>query len=282
MRSIRLMAVLSFFLAGAVGASPNELLNLSEIEQGVGAPEAVRRGAAVHQLIHLASIYREMPPEVRDLLIRATADPDARLAGLAEQALYLFENREWPSAGEERAPDKARIAEGQRAEFERMREVLVGREPSTAEQRRTAINMLVHLASAVPHLAEESGELLYRLQQDADASVAERAEAALAVREGRVSAPAAQSAEDEAAFSAQLDMLGDASPGIRLLGLEIILERALGEDRRQDPKVIAAFEALLTDSDPRVAHRARFALAGLAGAEHALGNLYVSDTARRR
>ncbi len=42
-------------------------------------------------------------------------------------------------------------------------------------------------------------------------------------------------------------------------------------------KVINAFVGLLADPDPRVAHRAKNALAGLAGDDNALADVYVGE-----
>lgn len=258
---------------------------LHEIGLELFASETESHAGAVHQLIHLASTYPVMPPDVRDLLIRATGVPDGRLADLAGKALYLFENRETRRRVGPELPDEVLIARAQRRDLEQARQALA-RASSHPGDRLGAVQTLVHMASSAPALSDEILALLEEVRSNPDFGIAHLAEKTLARRQGRAMAPAlvapvvpsrqqvnygvGQEPDPFAGLRAEL-------PGTRLAALELILDSALSENRHDDANVIDAFVRLLADSDPRVAHRARNGLLGLAGDKNALADLYVSE-----
>lgn len=274
---------------------------LAQIAEVLRNPSAQGYAGAVHRLIHIASRYPQMPADVQSLLVLATSSPDRELADFAERALYAFGHRREPEPG---VSEEALYRQAQRGDLEQAREALAGAgSGSDTGSRLAAVHTLVHLlTTATPEVTEEAAELLVgvkqdwqlrttvpesggRLGQSLDFSLAALAERALAAREGRPVDAAFvpdgyDSGRDSSPVAVDPDtfaMLADQSPARRLLAMEILIERAQndalsGSDRE---RTIAAFEILTDDSDPRVAGRARFVLAGFAGDENGWANVYV-------
>ncbi|MBT8494627.1 MAG: hypothetical protein KJO07_16350 [Deltaproteobacteria bacterium] len=261
-------------------------LELAEVRQVLADPTADGRLGAVNALVHIASTFLELPYEVQILLLRATGDADPDIARLAERALFNHGQR--GKDPEARAPLEVQVERAQLADLERARQTLggVGQDPN----RFGAVSILVHLASpgaASLQIAAEAAAMLEELTGDDDFDIANLAERVLAKRESRPMAaalvrPAVASREPKKPAVTEQDyfaMLTDQSSAARLSALEAILHEALSDNRRDDPKVLDAFVRLLADPDPRVASRAGNALAGLAGDENALGNVYVGQAA---
>ncbi len=262
-----------------------ELVEIGRLLSDPAGPAAKERFGAINILVHIASSYSVLPDEVKTLLVRATADRDPEIVRLAEHALFNLETRgEDPEAG---VPEDILIERSRRADLERAQAILT--ESSDRGDRFGAVQMLVHLASlgaAAPVISAEAAEELGRLETDSDFEVAQLAARALANREGRAMDPAFSRSPARRAARSKPEGPGveepdpfagltSESPGVRLGALELILDAALSDNRRADPKVVDAFVRLLDDPDPRVAYRAANALAGLAGDENALANVYV-------
>lgn len=275
---------------------------LAEIAEALRDPQAQGYRGAVHSLVHLASRYPELPSEVRSLLVRVTSSPDRELADFAEKALYAFEHRAEPEVGEEELHLRA-----QTQDLERAREALSGYGPDPgASSRLGAVNTLVHLlTTAPPKIVEEATELLERVKvdwqqasrgstaaagdpgQELGFAAASLAEQALASRDGRAVGPAFAlpgpvRSKETVAPTAEPDylaMLAAESANTRLWAMEMLIEWAQNDDmaENESAQVIAAFEILTEDPDPRVAGRAGFALAGFSGDENGWANVYVGE-----
>lgn len=151
-------------------------------------------------------------------------------------------------------------------------------------KRQAALWDLVNLLSSTPCLADEIVPTLEEMRWERDVDIAVVAETALARHEGRepdlgllaglgYTPPPPTPAPIE---RERLDMLAHPDAGVRLSGIEWVMELAVTHDLWVKKGVALALEQLLDDPDPRVAHRAEFALRALAGDPHALEMVYVA------
>lgn len=255
-----------------------------EAESALASPDPRDRLTALERLVHFASSRPAPPEEIRLLVVSATADRDPHVAGLAERALFNLEER--TRGQKEETPERELMERSRRSDLERARQVLSGDSADPAD-RTGAVTALVHLAAAAPQLAEEVTPVLEEVRAESDPDLARLAERALARLERRPVDPAfapptpprsEPAAEPEHQEVDPFAALTAERPGARLAGLELILDAALSENRRDDPQVLDAFVKLLEDPDPRVAYRAGNALRALAGDQNALADVYVGGT----
>ncbi len=256
----------------------------------VQAEDAALRFSALQTVLRHASDHRILPERIERLLVRATADPDRRVSGLAERALYL---RRYPT-------DKDNWTEEERRERSAAREL----EQIAAALRRRSVNppdrfdpanleatpaarQLAHRATSTRVWSPEVERLVRMARGHQSFEVARIGERLVAWREGRKVDPqfafpvdpqavAVRRAEREQVFGWALSE----DPQIRREALFRLMDWALSDNLRPETRtrVRDLLDQAITDPDPRIAAYASAMITGLDGDEGALRQVYRSTS----
>lgn len=244
---------------------------LMQIEALLQEPAAHEGAGAVRALANLASKYRAIPFEVRDLLEHAATNPDPEIAHTAAEALSRMDAR----AHAEFDPEPMDTPESRdRAELARIEALLAN--PEEHERPGAGLDLVNH-AGTSSDLRLEVRSLLELARDDGDPRVAKPAAAFLAQVDGTPvegAAPLRLSEESTEALKSTLALLQDPVGGERLLALALLRDMLLPDSEAQVR--IDAFRFVLFDEDPKVRNYASFALAAMVdGDPDALAQVHV-------
>lgn len=230
----------------------------------------------------------DLRQQAERLLERAAYHPNPSVALAAGRALNaLRELAKRPRRIESQAEEGARAEQRRREKLQTLMERLGDPE---SPDRGLMANTFAMLATSEPKIEPDVYAFAGWMRRDGDTQVARWGEILTARVEGRapdpeLAPPYKPSPErlrlDREREQALIEQAVDINPQKRHQALRQLAEIALSEDRRADPKILAALNTALQDEDSRVSAYARFMIKGLAGDRHALGMVYVRGESPR-